>query len=55
MRHEERIENLKRMYRLMLDKLEKHDPKHLPANIDMKKLETAYDELADYEYVLKKK
>ncbi|MDE1868933.1 MAG: hypothetical protein KGH60_03140 [Candidatus Micrarchaeota archaeon] len=55
MKHEERIENLKRMYKLMLERLEKHDPKHLPASIDMRKLELAYDELEEYEYVLKKK
>lgn len=55
MKHEERIENLKKMYRMMLERLERHDPKHLPASIDMKKLEMAYDELEGYEYTLKKK
>lgn len=52
--HKERVEMLRAMYKRMLEKLEGHDPAHLPEGIDMRKLESAYDELLGYEFVLKK-
>lgn len=54
MRHEERVEELKRMYRAMLERLERSHPDRLPSDVDIKKLESSYEELKGYAFVLKK-
>ena len=46
---------LKALYETLLTKIAEHDPKSLPKNIDMKKLEKAYEILKEYRFVLKKK
>ncbi len=54
MRHEDRVVELRRLHRLLLEKLEEHNPGKLPENVDIGKLERAYESLKSYKFVLKK-
>ncbi len=54
MKHEERVVELKTLYEALLARLAKHDPKSLPKNIDIKKIEKAYYSLKGYAFVLKR-
>ncbi|MDE1871466.1 MAG: hypothetical protein KGI06_04490 [Candidatus Micrarchaeota archaeon] len=54
MRHENRITELKALHRQLLARLERLDPGKLPKNVDVKKLEQAYESLKGYRFVLKR-
>ncbi|MDE1822703.1 MAG: hypothetical protein KGI00_03540 [Candidatus Micrarchaeota archaeon] len=55
MKHHDRIISMLKSLAEYEEKLRHHNPDSLPNGVDMKKLESAYDELSDYEFRLVKK
>ncbi|MDE1856721.1 MAG: hypothetical protein KGH98_01405 [Candidatus Micrarchaeota archaeon] len=54
MRNEEKMSQLREMHEYLLKRISAQNPSSLPKNIDMKKLEKAYESLKGYVFVLKK-
>lgn len=55
MRHKERVVVLREAHRKMSDAIGKSNPEKLPRDVNVPKLEAAYESLKDYEFVLKKR
>jgi len=55
MRHEDRIAAMRKEHIELEQKLGRHDPSRLPATVDRKALEEAYDRMQEYVLVFKKR